>query len=278
MFTLIGVELFKIFRKWRTYIGFAAVTVLVLLIQTAIYFAKDTYVSSMTRGLDQAFMFTGNLLNGYLIAHLILGILVVHVPFLVTLVAGDLLAGEATAGTYRILLTRPVSRLKVLTAKYLAGVIYANLLVLWLAALSLGFGFILFGTGELIVMKSYIIVFAQNDIIWRFAIAYAFAGLSMTMVATLAFFFSSLVENSIGPIISTMAIIIVFVIITSIKISIFESISPWLFTSYMNAWSLPFDDPIEVDKAVKSAVILLAHIIGLFGITAFIFKRKDILS
>ena len=34
----------------------------------------------------------------------------IHIPFLISLVAGDQLAGEGTAGTYRILLIRPPSR------------------------------------------------------------------------------------------------------------------------------------------------------------------------
>lgn len=278
MINLIGIELYKIFRKWRTYIGFIAIGVLVSVIQIAIYVEGDGYMNMVTRGLSQSFMFTGNLLNGYLIAHLVLGALVIHIPFLITLVAGDLLAGEATNGTYRILITRPVSRFKIVTAKFLAGMIYANLLVLWLAIFSIGLGVIIFGTGELIVIKNSIIVFAQNDILWRFAYAYGFAALSMCLITSLAFLFSSLVENSIGPIITTMTVVIVFLIVSAIKVSIFEDIGPYLFTTYMNAWRYFFDDPIEVNEVLKSGGIMLGHILGLYGLTLYLFKRKDILS
>lgn len=278
MITLIGVELYKIFKKWRTYIGFAAIGVLVTVVQIAIYFEGNGYMDMVTRGLSQAFVFTGNLLNGYLIAHLVLNVLLIHVPFLITLVAGDLLAGEATNGTYRLLMTRPVSRFQVVTAKFIAGVIYANMLVLWLAIVSLVLGIILFGAGELLVIKSSIIVFAQNDILWRFAYAYGFAALSMSLVTALAFLFSSLVENSIGPIITTMTVIIVFVIVSNIRVSFFEEIRPYLFTTYMNAWSNFFDDPIDMPEIIKSGLILFGHIVGLFGITLYLFKKKDILS
>ena len=87
MITLVGVELYKIFRKWRTYIGFIAIGVLVSIIQIALYFEGEGYLDAVTRGISQSFIFTGNLLNGYLIAHLILGALVIHIPFLITLVA-----------------------------------------------------------------------------------------------------------------------------------------------------------------------------------------------
>jgi len=91
----------------------------------------------MTRDLQQSFIFVGNLLNTYFVSYLILNSLSVHIPFLITLVAGDLLAGEATAGTYRLILTRPVSRMKIVSSKFIAGIIYTFLLILWLAIVSL---------------------------------------------------------------------------------------------------------------------------------------------
>ena len=121
MTELIKIELYKIFKKWRTYIGFIAIGLLVAIIQTAMYYEGQKSLDFMTRNLQDSFLFVGNLLNGFFISYLILNMLAVHIPFLITLVAGDLLAGESTAGTYRILLTRPVSRLQVLSSKFIAG-------------------------------------------------------------------------------------------------------------------------------------------------------------
>ncbi|OGU95533.1 MAG: hypothetical protein A2330_07820, partial [Ignavibacteria bacterium RIFOXYB2_FULL_36_7] len=203
MIKIINIELYKIFKKWRTYIGFIAIAVLVPIIQVAMLIEGEQSLDFMTRNLQQSFIFVGNLLNGYLISYLILNALTIHIPFLVALVAGDLLAGEATAGTYRLLITRPVSRFKLVTSKFFAGIIYTNLLVLWLAILSLGLGIIIFSVGELIVIKtSTVIIFARGDVFWRFILAYGFAALSMSVVASLAFLFSALVENAIGPIVS----------------------------------------------------------------------------
>jgi len=102
--------------------------------------------------------------------------------------------------------------------------------------------------------------------------------LGMSVVCSLAFFFSALVENAIGPIIATMAIIIVFVIVSAINIEVFSSIKPYLFTNYILSWRLIFSDPINTSKLLNAVMILLGHVILLFSITAFIFKRKDILS
>ncbi len=279
IFSLISIELSKIFRKWRTYIGFLAIAVLVPIIQIAMLVEGEKSINFMTRNLQQSFIFVGNLLNGYLISYAILNALVVHIPFLITLVAGDLLAGEATAGTYRILVTRPVSRFKIVLSKFLAGLIYTNLLVLWLAIMSLAIGILVFGIGELIVIKNVnILILARNDVFWRFLLAYGFAALSMTVVLSLTFLFSSLVENAIGPIVSTMAIIIVFVIISALDIEFFQSIRPYLFTNYMQSWRSFFDDPIDFQDLYKSAAVLIGHVIFFFGMTVYIFNKKDILS
>lgn len=57
------------------------------------------------------------------------------VPLLVMVIASDLVSSEHAQGTIKLLLTRPVSRWKVLLSKYLALLGYISLLVVVLAAL-----------------------------------------------------------------------------------------------------------------------------------------------
>lgn len=279
MLSLVQIELYKIFKKWRSYIGFIAIAVLVTVIQVAISYEGSRTLNFATRNLQQSFVFVGNFLNGYLVSQIILNALFLHIPFLVTLVAGDLLAGEATSGTYRMLITRPVTRFNLVTAKFLAGIIYTALLILWMAVLSLGLGTIIFGTGELMSLQSNaLVIFARNDIFWRFLYAYGFAIVAMSVVSSLAFLLSSLVENSIGPIITTMAIIIAFFIISAIDISVFRDIKPYLFTNYLGDWKIFFNKPVDYTAVMKSVMVLGIHIVGLYALTLFIFSRKDILT
>ncbi len=279
MLDLIRIELYKIFKKWRTYIGFIALGVLIPLIHIAMVLEGQSTINFMTRNIQESFVFVGNLLNTYLISYIILTSLAVHIPFLITLVAGDLLAGEATAGTYRLLITRPISRTRLIMSKFIAGLIYTNLLILWLAFLSLIVGYFIFGSGELLIIDGQmIIIFERNDVLWRFILAYGFATLGMTAVASLAFLFSSLVENSIGPIISTMAIIIVFLILSAIQVDFFQDLKPYLFTTHIMSWRLFFENPLDLKEIFNSASNLIIHIIVFFGLTLFIFNRKDILT
>jgi len=279
IFTLIRIELLKIFRKWRTYIGFIAIGILVPLLHLAMYLEGQKSLEFITRGLRDSFILVGNLLNGYWISYIILNALTIHIPFLITLVAADLLAGEATAGTYRILVTRPVSRMQIVTSKFFAGMIYTGSLILFLAFMSLVVGLIIFGSGELIVTGNQsIIIFEKSDILWRFLLAYGFAILSMTVVCSLSIFFSSLVENAIGPIVATMAVIIIFIILSAFDVEILREIRPYLFTNYMLDWREFFDDPLNLAEITKSVLVLSGHIIIFFTATSFIFHKKDILS
>jgi ABC-2 type transport system permease protein len=279
IFILVRIELLKIFRKWRTYIGFIAIGILVPLLHLAMYLEGQNSIDFVTRGLRDSFILVGNLLNGYWISYIILNALTIHIPFLITLVAADLLAGEATAGTYRILMTRPVSRMQIVTSKFLAAMIYTGSLIIWLAFISMVVGLIVFGSGELIVSGSQaIIIFDESDVLWRFVLAYGFGILSMSVVCSLAILFSSLVENAIGPIVSTMAVIIIFIILSAFDVEILRELKPYLFTNYILDWREFFNDPIDLAEITKSVLVLSGHIILFFTATSFIFYKKDILS
>jgi ABC-2 type transport system permease protein len=271
-------ELYKIFRKGRSYIGFGAIAFIVIVIQIALFVDGESYLELGTQSLKDSFTFQGNLLNGYLSVFIILSSLWVHIPFLIALVAGDLIAGEAAAGTLRILLIRPISRTQIIWAKFTAVLIYVLAIVVFMAALSIGTGLLIFGEGDLFVMKDMLYIFDSSDSLWRILASFAFSFLSMSMVASLAFMLSAVVDSSLGPIIMTMSIIIVFMIVSSIDLSIFRAVKPFMFTTYMGAWREFFSDPVDWHKVNTAVVALVAHIFIFLGFTTWYFKRKDILT
>ena len=276
--TALSIELSKIFSKGRSYIGFGAITILVPIVQAAMHSEGEAYFSLFTQGLQQQFSFTGTFLNGYLIAFIVLQSLLVHVPLLVALVAGDMLAGEATAGTYRILFTRPISRHTIVLAKFCAAQLYTIALIAWMSLLSMGLSLVIFGPGELFIVSSSITVLQKDDILWRFLLAYGFGILSMGTVASIAFLFSALVENSIGPIAMTMAIIIVFTIVSALDAGFIKDLKYVLFTNHLISWRLFFEETIPVHRILLSTWVLTGHSIVALLIALFVIVKKDILS
>jgi ABC-2 type transport system permease protein len=271
-------EFVKTYFKWRTYIGFIAILVVIPLVMLGMKLDGASIIRNLTRGLEKDFFLLGNLFNGYFVGYFIMNGLYVHIPFLVSLVAGDQLAGEATAGTFRILLIRPVSRTHILFAKYVTTLIYTASLVAFLAVLSIGLGVLLFGTGDLLVPGRTLVILPKGDVLARFSLAYGLSIWSMWCVASLAFLFSSFVENAIGPIISTMAVIIVSLIISNMPFDIFAAIKPYLFTTYFNVWTKALAQPIPWSEVGDAVLRLGAYSVGFCLVTWYIFARKDIVS
>jgi ABC-2 type transport system permease protein len=291
MWTVIQIELFKIFRRPRTYIAFAAITGLIGIIQFGLKLEGDAYVDFMMRDITSSLTIEGRILNGYQVCYIILQILLVHVPLLIALVAADMVSGEANMGTLRLMLTKPISRTNILLAKFIAAMVYTLLLLIWLAILALFANMIIFGTDDLFLMKSqYVVLLKKDDIFWRYVWAFGFAALAMTTVASLGFLFSLFAENSIGPIVATMSVIIFFTILSTISIPLFNKIKPFLFTTHMIGWKEFFDIKVNDNneaivgtiqnpqKIINSALVLVVHIIGFVGASVWVFKRKDVLS
>jgi ABC-2 type transport system permease protein len=295
MWKLLQIELFKIFKRPRTYISFAAIAAIVMLIQLALYLDGDTYTDFLL-GTVKGFtvegeMGEGDILNGYFVCYFILQTLLIHVPLLIALVGGDMIAGEANMGTLRLLISKPISRTSLLLGKFLASTIYTLLLLIWMAFLSLMFSMLIFGTGDLMVFQSEVLILIPSeDVFWRYLAAFAFAAIAMTAVAALSFLLSVFAENSIGPIVATMSVVIVFTILTTMDLPLFVSMKPFLFTSHMLGWKGFFDiQATEENSAVigsiysfpailRSAAILLFHIFLFVGLTIWVFRRKDVLS
>jgi len=272
-------EFIKIAAKPRSYIGVGAITLIVGIILFAMKADGMNFISFVTAPFEQSLSFEGNILNGNLIAFIILQMLIIHVPLLIALVTGDLVSGEGAMGTIRLLLTKPISRTKILFSKYLAGCAYTFIILLWMGFMALIVGKWLFGTGDLMVLNSDgLIVLQEPDLGWRFALGFSVAFLSLVTVATLSLTLSCFSENSIGPIVSTMAIIILFNIIGALEVPVLQKIQPYLFTTHMMAWRSFFEDPLPTEKIIHSIIILLVHIVGLLGIAMYKFNKKDILS
>jgi ABC-2 type transport system permease protein len=279
MWQLLQIELYKIFKKPRTYIAFAAIGLIIILIQFAMYADGEEYLEFMLQNINTAFDIEGKKLNGYFIFYLILHTLLVHVPLLICLVAGDVIAGEANMGTLRLLVTKPVSRTSLMLSKFFASSVYTILLLTFMAVVGLLGSIALFGVSDLMVQKSdMFILLDKTDVLWRYAASYGFAALSMITVAALAFLFSVFADNSIGPIIGAMSVVIVFTILTTMDIPVFYSLKPFLFTNHMLNWKGFFDQPVDVREVLKSAFVLLFHIVLFVSLAIWIFRKKDVLS
>lgn len=270
-------EVIKIALKPRSYLGIAAITVLVGVILFALKSDGMSIISFVTSSFEQTLSFEGNVLNGNLVAFIILQMLIVQIPLLIALVTGDLISGEAAMGTIRMLLTQPISRTQLLLSKFIAGGIYTLIVIVWLGFMSVIMGKLLFGSGDLMVLNSDgLVILQEADVNWRYLGGFLVAFLALFTVSSLSICLSCFTDNSIGPIVTTMSIILLFTIIGTLDVHVFDSIRPFLLTTHMASWRSFFEDPLPIQDIKNSILILLIHNVLLISISMYVFNKKDI--
>jgi hypothetical protein len=61
-------------------------------------------------------------------------------------------------------------------------------------------------------------------------------------------------------------------------VEFFQSIQPFLLTSYSNIWTKVFADPVRWDEIAEAAIWLGSYSLCFVVASWFIFVRKDILT
>lgn len=290
---LLQIELFKVFKRPRTFIAFGAVAVIVLLVQLALKVNGKDFIQLYTDSQSDTFEIPyDRMANGYFVCVAVLHMILIHVPLLVALIAGDMLSGEAGLGTLRLIASKPVTRTELVLSKFMASTIYVVMLLVWMALFALLGSILLFGKGDLVVFRETEMHLMNGyDVLWRFFAAFVFAALALTTIAAMALMFSAFSENSLGPIVATVCVVIVFTILQQLKVPLFEeTVNPWSFTTHMLGWKGFFyveknAEGVTIDGSVqnpgslvRSGLILLGYIVLFLMVTTRYFKRKDILS
>lgn len=297
MWNLFQIELYKISRRPRTYIAFAAITAIIVIFQFAFKGDGESYMNLMLQNVQDNFALDkGKAINGYFMCYIILNTLLIQVPILIALIAGDAISGEANMGTLRLLLTKPISRTQIILVKFAASFVYTIGLLLWMAIMALFVSLLIFGVDDMLIFRvkgeeSQILHITQDDVLWRYFAAFAYAAVALTVIAALSMVLSVFAENSIGPIIATVCIVIVCTVVSNINVPIIDkNVKPWLFTSYLVGWKgFFYINSTEEGETIKgslenwpairnSLLILLGHIVVLLSIAIIAFRKKDILS
>jgi ABC-2 type transport system permease protein len=269
-------ELIKIIKRKRSYISFSLIIVLIPFIVGAIDHGGNTLEKSLYGQLADSFLFVGSLINGYLATYIIIAILISHMPFLSTIVASEIVSGEYSKSTFRMYLSRPVSRRKVLLSKLIIVFIYTTLLMFFFIFYSLLISTLWLGKGDLAVFHKGLLFLSENDVIWRFLLAFILSNIVMITVSSLCFFISTISSNSVTPIIITISIVFIGTAISLIPIDLFQLINPYLFTGYINIFLTAFYDPIPWFTVLKMTIVCSFWSFIFILLSFYIFEKRDI--
>lgn len=272
-------ELRKLFGKKRTYIGFGAF----LLAQNfVVVMFRFTHA---TMGIRRMLEGGGYPVDDFITAPTIATGVVIPIAYLLlplyaSLVGGDLVAKEAEDGTLRMILARPISRLRLLALKWLAGAIFSALLALSLGGLGLIFARCWFPWGNLFAMLPGdgpgFSVFSPADGLAHYALAHMVLAVTATSVLGLAFMFSCF---NMKPAAATiLALSVLFANLVVMNIPWFADYKPWFLTHHLNAWQWVFLQPIPWSRIAESLSLLVGFNITFFAIGATAFQMRDLKS
>jgi len=271
-------ELWKLFGKKRTYIGFGAF----VLAQNAmlLLFRFTRWQSDMER------MLAGNgfLAQQYVSALTVAVIMLVPqvillMPLYAALVGGDLVAKEAEDGTLRMILSRPISRFRLLLVKWLSGVIFSTVLVLALGATALLFARVWFPWRGMFVTWPPLDIFSALGA-WEGARLYFWSHTFMTLnasaVLSLAFMFSCF--NMKPAAATTLSLSFLFLNLVMEGIPFFERYHKFLLPYHFRIWLYIYANPIPWGNISQSLCILLAFNLTAFVVGTAAFQARDIKS
>lgn len=250
-------ELWKLFTKKRTYIGFGAF----LATQLAIVLIFRFY-SNAREIMIRPLVAMGYPVEEYvscltIAVPVLIYIAMVLMPLYVALVGGDLVAKEVEDGTLRMILCRPISRWRLLLVKWLAGVIFSILLVMALGAMGVGFARCLFPTGGLFVMMPWdgVISIYDPGAGWRvYLMANALLTLKAISIMSLAFMFSCYNMKPAAATIVGLSVILISRILQ--EMPYFADIQHWFITYHLDLWASVFRQPVPWPQMGGSLCLL----------------------
>ncbi|WP_317891211.1 ABC transporter permease [Paenibacillus oceani] len=183
-------------------------------------------------------------------------------------IASDIVAGEFTWGTIKLLLIRPVSRSKVLLSKYIAVLLFMLALVALLFVCSFLIGVLLFGTAS-----------SENPIVFGDILRdYGFQLIELTVNVTFAFMISTVFRSSALAI--SLAFVIMFASssVMAILIGLKYGWAKYILFANTNL-GLYFggrEPPIEGMTLGFSVTMLLIYYIVFLALSWYIFSKRDV--
>jgi ABC-2 type transport system permease protein len=297
---MITVELFKLVRRLRTWLSIGLICALPLIV--AVFIA----VTHLEPPPGQGSAFLSAVLNQgqlYPAAALAL-VLPVFLPVAVAVVAGDSIAGEATSGTLRYLLARPVGRTRLLVAKLVSVSAFTALAVVAVTVTSYATGVLILGPSRAAAvgavpggvsgsispgtggsptagLQAGAAITSLSgapltflELVERVLGAMAFITVSMLGVAAIAIFLSTVTDSALGAALGSLAVLVASEILVTLDAA--SAVQPYLPTRYWLAWIDFFRQPIFWRDIQHGFAIQAVYVVVFLGAAWANFATKDI--
>jgi ABC-2 type transport system permease protein len=206
-------------------------------------------------------------------------------PLLVMVVAADIVSSEASGGTMKLLLTRPVRRWKILLSKYIALLLSVSLIVLCVAILSYVISGVVFGYGGWTMPMLTGFVTKGEDLLtnhvhlipqWEYILMeFGLVWFVCVVVGSLTFMLSVLIKSTAAVMGTMLAALIAGTILTNM-------VSSWESAKYLFMVNLQLTDyvsgtkpPIEGMTLGFSMTVLFIWMAAALIVSFTVFTKRD---
>ena len=254
--------------EFRKLIGYRSVrlgVLLVFLLPFFLTFAPDGELAKLI-GVNLI------LVSGWQVPALALYIATQFVlPLLVSVTCAELIGGEVSWGTLAPLLLRPVSRIRIISAKLFVAILYPLLLLVVLfiggtiaGGLRFGLGTFAGGTGLGAGGFNGVGELAVGGALMELLRGFLIAGLTLAPIAGLAVVFGVVYMNTAAASLATIATIQIMKLL-----EVFPPIKRLLLTHHQLAFA-------PGQNALESLILLTMYTVGALVAALFVFERKDL--
>lgn len=270
-------ELAKLFGRPRTYIGYGVFLVMEAII--LFVFKLERSQRSMRELIERNGLGFDDYYSSLTVTYWVMGFsmfLLGSIYF--ALVAGDIVAKEAEDGNLRLVLARPVSRLRILLLKYAAVALYTVTFVFFVGITGYLMAVAALGPeGGLFVWNHKMKVFAAfpgwGEGIGRLALSALGIGVSMITLSSIAFMFSCFRMKPAAA--TIMALSVLFVDLVLQEFPFFKPYEEYFVTWRMSSWVYLLENFISWPKIANSYVFLLGLNATLFVTGFAAFRLRD---
>lgn len=267
---MIGVEVRRQAKRRRTFLSFLALVAIPAVVMTALL--ANGGPGPRGRQPELVDVASAGALNFALFMLLATSQFLLVV--VVALFAGDAVASEAQWGSLRYLLTRPLTRPRLLRTKLVVASLYAGAAVLTVPLASLAMGTVAFGWSA--VQTPLAGALGVNTGLSRLTLATGYVLACMAVVVALSFLFSTMTDAPLSAVGGAVVLVVVSEILD--QVTALGSLRQGLPTHYWLAWLDLLVDPVDTSHMTTGLLEMAPWVAGPLALAFWRFSRKDILS
>lgn len=269
-------ELHRLFARGRTLAGFALLLAFEMLLLGLIQ--HGAVREEIRRSIERlGFTFPENFTGATITALMVGNTMTVLGSLQVALVAGEAVGKEIEDGTMRMLLCRPISRVRVLWGKLITALLFTCSITAFISLTSLGLGLLAQGPGYWLIHSPKEEFIAHHEF-WpglvRFFAATVLMSVANWTVACLAFMLSCLKMKPTAAAVVALAILIVDDTLRNLPF--LATVKPYFIMTHVVSWIHIYERRIPWSFLVQNNSVLLAFDTAFVAVAWFAFRRRDL--